>query len=82
MNMKNLFELMDSLVGDISEYLGLTFRLNHGIVIVDHVQEYEFNGDVVSGFIIDFIPYDGEQVTYFAPDEEGLKYIISEFVLE
>ena len=89
MNLNQLFELFDGILGDIATFQGLHFTLPHGVLVVDYVEDCEFDlegggTENVSGFIIDFVPYDELQstATYFALDEEGVKYIISEFILE
>lgn len=89
MKLNELFELVDGLVGDLATFQGLQFNLPHGIMVVDTVSDYAYvldNGEVdhLSGFVVDFAPLDELQspATYFAPDTEALKYIISEFILE
>lgn len=82
--MEKLFELVDGLIGDIAVFQGLQFNLAHGIMVIDTINGYEYEGEIVDGYIIDFVPFDDlqEPATYFALDDEGVKYIISEFILE
>lgn len=84
MNLDALFSFIDSLLGDIATFQGLAFTLEHGFLIIDTVTDYEYEGEIVNGFIIDFAPYDELQSpgSYFALDEEGVKAIISDFILE
>jgi hypothetical protein len=83
MDLNKIFELIDGLLEAKGVFLGLAFELEHGILLIDYVQEVEYpleNGDVdiVSGFVIDFAPFDELQSpkSYFAFDEEGVKEIL------
>lgn len=82
MDLNKIFELIDGLLGANTTFQGLSFELDHGILIIDFVQEIEYpleNGDmdIVSGFIIDFVPFNDESPkSYFAFDEEGVKEIL------
>lgn len=89
MDLNKLFELIDGLLGDIGTFQGLSFSLPNGILIIDFVKgvEYELadgSTDIVDGFVLDFVPFDEllTPVSYLAFDEAGLKYLISEFILE
>lgn len=89
MELQSLYSLYNNLLGDISTFQGLMFNLPHGFLVVDFVigHEYPLNDgtvDVVDGYVMDFVPYDElqEPITYFALDIEGVKYIISDFILE
>lgn len=88
-NLNELFHLYDDLLGDIATFQGLQFNLPHGILVVDYVVGYEFEledgtVEIVDGYVLDFVPYDELQspATYFAMDIEGVKYLLSEFILE
>ncbi|MGG1263823.1 hypothetical protein [Brevibacillus laterosporus] len=89
MNLDSLFTIIEGLIGDISVFQGLAFYLEHGVMVIDYVKDFEYplvgdDVDIVDGFIIDFVPFNELQdpTSYFALDEEGIKAIISDFILK
>lgn len=83
MGLDKLFELLDGLLGESATFQGLTYTLDHGVAVIDFVEEVEFEGELVSGFLLSYLPYLDIEPMYseFALDVEGLKYLLTEYVL-
>ncbi|QNR70458.1 hypothetical protein IAQ67_28520 (plasmid) [Paenibacillus peoriae] len=83
MDLNKLFDLITELLGDISTFQGLTFELPHGVLVIDFVEGREFEGDIVNGFQLDYLPFLDIEHPFsgFALDNEGLKYLLQEYVL-
>ncbi|MCY8119591.1 hypothetical protein MOC55_11895 [Bacillus spizizenii] len=80
MNFDNLFTLIDGMIGDRSDFKGLTFSLDQGIFNIDLHEPGE--GDLPA-FICEFIPNDAIEPIYFSAVGEGeLKEQINYYVLK
>lgn len=85
MNLTALFNMIEGIIGDVATFRGLTFEFEHGIMVIDFVTDYEFENDIVDGFLIGFAPYeDGALVVneFALNDIECVKEIISTYILK
>ncbi|WP_018884215.1 hypothetical protein [Paenibacillus massiliensis] len=75
----NLFEMLDEVYGKATLFMGLAFKFETGIAIID---KHSGQG-VTDGFIIDWVSFgDIEQyVSVICKDMDELKEVIREFAL-
>lgn len=80
MDYNKLFEVVSSLVGDISTFEGLLFDFEHGTLVVDYY-DTGYKGEIM--FVCDFTPlFEGEPIRFAAKGIDELKLQLSELVLE
>lgn len=81
MRFDKLFTIIDSLIGDVATFKGLTFSFEHGILIVD-MYETGYEDDFL--FVCDFIPRDEEEepVSFAAKGIVELKDQLEYYILQ
>jgi hypothetical protein len=84
MDLDSLFNLATGVLGENAVFQGLHFSLPNGIIIIDSVIGHEYEGELVDGFLVDFVPFNElfTPTSYFAFDEAGIKYIVESFSQE
>lgn len=78
MNLKKLFTILDTLLGSDSNFKGLTFDLDKGVLTVDFYEAP--SGDTM--FICDFVPESDEPISFAACGEEELEEQLYFYVLK